>query len=87
MTKKWWKAAGVRAIKTVAQTTTATHATTAGTATNAQKLGGSTASDLSVKKASYAIDQADTSRVISFRYYNNVFQCRVGSASWVQISN
>ena len=29
MTKKWWKAAGIRAIKTVAQTAAATIGTTA----------------------------------------------------------
>ena len=29
MTKKWWKAAGIRAIKTVAQTAVATIGTTA----------------------------------------------------------
>jgi len=29
MTKKWWKAAGIRAIKTVAQTTVATIGTSA----------------------------------------------------------
>ncbi len=29
MTKKWWKAAGIRAVKTVAQTTVATIGTTA----------------------------------------------------------
>ena len=29
MTKKWWKAAGIRAVKTVAKTTVATIGTTA----------------------------------------------------------